>query len=105
MRANGSFLKAIGAAYFLLSLTACMNQGGALEILVCGGDEHAEDHAHEDGETHLHEEEGGRVPCSGDAHTEKTAGTGDAHDEHDESTTGSTTTQPTGEEDHDDHTP
>lgn len=47
MLVNGLFLKAIGASYFLLSLTACMNQGGALEILVCGEDEHAEDHAHE----------------------------------------------------------
>lgn len=82
MLLKSSCLQAISAAFFLLGSTACMNQGGALEILVCGGDDHAAegaDHAHEDGTTHYHGGEEGIAPCGGaHAHDEEVAGTGDS---------------------------
>ncbi len=83
MLLKGSCMKAIAATVFLFGSSACMNQGGALEILVCGAEDHAGEeagHAHEDGTTHLHGDEGGAVPCSGaHAHEEEQAsGSGDA---------------------------
>lgn len=74
-----SILKAVGVAYVLLSLTACLDQGGAVEVIVCGG-EGAEDHAHEEGEAHLYVL---AEPCGGaHAHTETTSGADDHADEH-----------------------